>query len=518
MKIKLKVPALGLAFTFLLFLTFTPMTSTTSIVQPSGAPHQFLTHSSPSKDATYIAEIPYVWQEINGFCFWSCLSMALQHIGLPLNLYDVFAVTGIGFSAVHIKNENLLMLVPGSNYRQLYHIKYLKTFLGIEFIVMIDKTTESGQILSLTMDSWNLDYQTFEGGTEAQVLLCQSIDAGYPLLLWVDPYYLPVHDYNILRELNLHSSDTGSGHAILAIGYNDTTQEVWIMDPGIGAFGENVAYPSDGRWHYSISYSNLTLARQYLGFTAIQLTPSSHLQTPPSNAYPAFILQRLLGLPASYEIRETGPLIVGCGARAFQQLSSDLSPKNLANYLFGLKLNNLIITQLFELGIILEQMLTLQHLSYRSALTRLPALLPEYDLSSMRHHGQSALLHFEALSTNSSLTAFDPSSYNSLIKDTFWGIAASFEQTGNIYEAVDQYAENLSIIQFHLNGIAGAWNAAGLELNSLIHAPTITSFFIMILGEFIIALIIVPIAIVLHNKRKAQNQGNPQFKKNLHLE
>ncbi len=429
--------------------------------------------------------------------------MALQHIGIPMKLEDVFAATGIGFSAVYIQFEDIMTLIPGSNYRQLYQAQYLEHFQGIDYIVIVDNTTQAGQNFAIAMDFWNLDYQTIEGAIEAQETLCQSIDDGYPLLLWVDPYYLPVHDYDILRDLNLHSNDTGSGHAVLAIGYNETTQEVWIMDPGVGALGEDVAYPSDGRWHYNISYSDLTLAREGLGFGATQIKPGSQVSNT-NEDYSVFIYERLLGVPASYELVNLDPSIVSCGAKAFRQLSIDLIPANLAHFLFNLEQNNLIVNKLYELGISLEQMITLQHLSFRSALACLPTYLPEYDLFVMQSYGQAAIPHFEALSTNESLTTYNPTSYSSLIKDTFWGIADYFEQNGNIFESVAQYSENLMLIQTHLNGIADAWKNAGQILQYLINAPLSQMIVTVIFTSGIIALIVVPGIVAIRNRRKGQ--------------
>jgi hypothetical protein len=500
---RLNTTILGTTFALLLFLSFLPNPLSTSL---SGTSHEFLTSSTFSRSATYIEDIPYVWQEINGFCHWSSISMALQHIGFPLKLGDVFAATGIGFSVVYLQFEDIMMLIPGSNYRQFYQSQYLETFHGIEYSVMVDNTTEAGELFAISMDFWNLDYQTIDGSLEAQETLCQSIDDGYPLLLWVDPYYLPVHDYDILRDLNLHSSDTGSGHAVLAVGYNDTTQEVWIMDPGVGALGEDVGYPSDGRWHYNISYTDLALAREYVGFGATQIKPGSPGHSSSNNDYSMFIYQRLLGIPASYELVNVDTSIVSCGANAFLQLSIDLTPGDLANFLFNLEQNNLIKYKLIELSISLEQMITLQHHSFRYALERLPAFLPEYDLSSMQILGQAALPHFEVLSTNASLTTFDPTSYSSLIKDTFWGIAEHFEQNGNIYESVAYYSENLVSIQTHLNGIAAAWNNAGQALQFLVNAPLIQSIITVIFIGIVIALIVVPSVIVLRNRRNKRSQ------------
>jgi hypothetical protein len=499
---RLKTTILGTTFALLLFLSFLPNPLNTSL---SGTSHEFLTSSTFSKSASYIEDIPYVWQEINGFCHWSSLSMALQHIGLPLKLHDVFTATGIGFSAVYIQFEDIMMLIPGSNYRQLYQAQYLEAFQGIDYIVIVDNTTEAGLNLAIAMDFWNLDYQTIEGAIEAQETLCQSIDDGYPLLLWVDPYYLPVHDYDILRDLNLHSSDTGSGHAVLAIGYNDTSQEVSIMDPGVGALGEDVAYPSDGRWHYTINYTDLALAREYVGFGAIQIKPGSQVENTSNSDYSTFIYQRLLGIPASYELVDVDSSIVSCGAKAFQKMSIDLTPGNLANFLFDLELNKLIHNKLIELSISLEQMITLQHLSFRYALKCLPAFLPEYDLSTMQIHGQAALPHFEVLSTNASLTTFDPTSYSSLIKDTFWGIAEHFEHSDDIYESVAHFSENLVLIQTHLNGIAAAWNNAGQALQFLVNAPLTQSIITVIFIGVVIALIVVSSVIVHRNRRKKRS-------------
>lgn len=498
---RLHATILGTIFALFLILSFLPNPLSTSL---SGTSHEFLTSSTFSKSATYIEDIPYVWQEINGFCHWSSLSMALQYIGLPMKLNDVFAATGIGFSAVYIQFEDIMMLIPGSNYRQLYQAQYLEAFQGIDYIVIVDNNTEAGQNFAISMDFWDLDYQTIEGAIEAQETLCQSIDDGYPLLLWVDPYYLPVHDYDILRDLNLHSSDTGSGHAVLATGYNDTTQEVWIMDPGVGALGDNVAYPSDGRWFYNISYSDLALAREHLGFGATQIKPGSQVPTANNNDYSIFIYQRLLGVPASYELVNVDPSIVYCGTKAFHKLSNDLTPANLAHFLFNLEQNDIIVNKLYELSISLEQMITLQYLSFRSALARLPSYLPEYDLTLMQSYSQDALFHFEALSTNASLTTFDPTSYNSLIKNTFWAIADHFEQNGNIFESVSQYSENLVLIQTHLNGIADAWKNAGQALQYLVNAPLSQLIVSFIFTSGVFALIVVPGLIAIRNRRKRQ--------------
>ncbi|MFX1576248.1 MAG: C39 family peptidase [Promethearchaeota archaeon] len=461
----------------------------------------FVSPSNSSTTGVLLKDIPYVWQEINGFCFWSSISMALQYTGYSIALYDIFALTSMGMSAVYVSTEALQMLIPGPNYRQIYQLHYLETFLGIDYSVVLDNSTEIGAEFAFQLDYWNLEYEIIIGESEAQASLCDSIDAGYPLILFVDPYFLPLEDYDILRILNLHASDTGSGHAILAAGYNSTTEQVWIMDPGAGALGDEVGYPSDGRWNYTISYTDLASARAPLGYTAIQITPGSTdpEQFPPD--YATLVYQRLQGIPAAYEIFNVDPSIVSCGAKAYQQLSKDLEPTNLAKFLSHLNQDDQILMHLYEQGIILEQALTLQHLAFKAALTSLPRFLQNYDLTSLQFLAQSSLPHFDSLSTNACLTTFDPSSYSSLIKDTFWGIADVFESTGNIQEAITAHTKNLTLIQQHLNSIGTAWMAAGLELqfqkNTSMYQPVIIAF----LSSSIIGVIVISGVVKLKSKK-----------------
>ncbi|MFW9934953.1 MAG: C39 family peptidase [Candidatus Thorarchaeota archaeon] len=500
---KSEINPLGIFIIAVLAFTILPSATSFNELAPS---RLLVSQSDSSTTGVLLKDVPYVWQEINGFCFWSSITMALQYTGYPITLYDIFALTSMGMSAVYVSTEALQMLIPGPNYRQIYQPQYLETFLGIDYSVVLDNSTEIGAEFALQLDYWNLEYEIVIGETEAQASLCDSIDAGYPLILFVDPYYLPLEDYDILRILNLHSSDTGSGHAILAVGYNSTTEHVWIMDPGAGALGDEVGYPSDGRWNYTISYTDLASARAPLGYTAIQITPGSTEPEQFSPDYATLVYQRLQGFPAAYEIFNVDPSIVSCGGRAYQQLSKDLEPATLANFLSNLDQDDQILMHLYEQGIILEQALTLQHLAFKAALTRLPRFLQNYDLTNLQFLAQSALPHFDPLSTNACLTAFDPSSYSSLIKDTFWGIADVFESTGNIQEALTAHTKNLTLIQQHLNNIGTAWMAAGLELqfqkNASMHQPVIIAF----LSSSIIGIIIISGAVKLKSKKTSEQK------------
>ncbi|MGD2072604.1 MAG: hypothetical protein PVG65_03855, partial [Candidatus Thorarchaeota archaeon] len=37
-------------------------------------------------DAKQLSDVPYVWQEISGFCVWSAMTMAIQYAGVDIDM------------------------------------------------------------------------------------------------------------------------------------------------------------------------------------------------------------------------------------------------------------------------------------------------------------------------------------------------------------------------------------------------------------------------------------------------
>ncbi|MHA2084727.1 MAG: hypothetical protein ACXABD_13300, partial [Candidatus Thorarchaeota archaeon] len=91
---------------FLLLLAF-PSNMASAEARPESTLNQF----QPS-NVELLSDVPYVWQEINGFCAWAAVSMALQYIDVDLNLHDVFAASTIGFSFVNIRFNDTLLVFP----------------------------------------------------------------------------------------------------------------------------------------------------------------------------------------------------------------------------------------------------------------------------------------------------------------------------------------------------------------------------------------------------------------------
>ena len=58
-----------------------------------------------------IQDVPYVWQEINGFCSWAAASIMFQSAGVPADMYTLFAASTVGFSFASVRyNDSLLAL------------------------------------------------------------------------------------------------------------------------------------------------------------------------------------------------------------------------------------------------------------------------------------------------------------------------------------------------------------------------------------------------------------------------
>jgi hypothetical protein len=120
---------------------------------------------------------------------------------------------------------------------------------------------------------------------------------------------------------------------------------------------------------------------------------------------------------------------------------------------------------LFFIGIGLESSITLQYLSYRTAIQSLPELMPDINLDSFLTAAQLANPHFDALSDNSSLiypgniSMLDGSFVNTLID-----IAESYNTSGDLNSALEEYETELNTISQHLLGVADSWLAAGNAL------------------------------------------------------
>jgi hypothetical protein len=442
--------------------------------------------------AAEVTGVPYVWQEINGFCMWAAVSMALQHAGVPLDLHEIFAASGIGFSASYLRYEENMLFVPGAFYGQLDSLETLTNLYGLNTTMYLNPSTELGSVFL----EIGANFTSINDWEEAFRLLTHTIDSNHPLVLWTDPYYLPHDDYDVIREIGLTSAISGSGHAILAVGCNDTDETVQVMDPGIGAFGEDFGYPAEGGWYYNINQSTLRNAWSSMAYGAFLIKPGTGRASDFTHQLATLIIERMRGDRTSYTPQGEDLFFWNYGSDAFRGLAYDLTAEGLSSYIADMQIEDaetkaLVLT---VLGLIFEGYLDIQYLSFRSAVDVLPSFLPDLDFDEFVSICQSALPHFEALSDNSTMTELDYFGGNTIMTETFGGIASSCNSTssGDIQAAATEYENELGQIRNHLTDIADIWDAAA---NALERAPqgneTLTPVLVLFSIVGIVTLVVV---------------------------
>ncbi|MHA2377289.1 MAG: hypothetical protein ACXAB9_14095 [Candidatus Thorarchaeota archaeon] len=197
---------------FLLLLAF-PLNLVSTEARPESTLNQF----QPS-DVELLHDVPYVWQEINGFCAWAAVSMALQHIDVELDLHDVFAASTIGFSFTNIRFNDTLLVFPGAIYTQAEPTDFVSDLYGVNYTIYLSAQMDGAIEISELWRIEGINVGLLNSQDAAFDLMRSTVDEGYPLLVSVDPSWLPAEDYDYLRERGL----SGGAHGVLIVGYNDT--------------------------------------------------------------------------------------------------------------------------------------------------------------------------------------------------------------------------------------------------------------------------------------------------------
>lgn len=464
---KLSMNITGIMLLLLLSLTALPITGVSNrpgfdAINPG--------HHISSDGAASITGIPYAWQEINGFCMWASVTMALNGAGVPLDLHEFFAASGMGFTSAYIRINDTMVFYSGSAFLQVGQLVPICEIYGLEQAMYLDDTSYWGNIALETWGPWNPNLQPVHGKAEAFGILRDTLDEGYPVVLWTDPYYLPPDDYQILRDYGIVQNVTlpESGHAIVAVGYDDSTQTIDIMDPGVGSFGENFGYPDDGRYDYTLNYSLLDDAWGAMGYGTTTIKPGNGTDSNFETQLGEFVVSRLLGDQSSYiPFTDEESIFLNFGESAFRGLSYDMNPAGIKSYVeeFGDVSERAL--QLVMLGLKLESFMTLQYLSYRTALDTLPQLMPETDLTQFQAAAQDALPHMDALSDNGTWISLSyGETHDSLLSNTFIDMMEEYESSEDLDTVLEDHSEEISEISNHLLAIADSWKAAGLALEA----------------------------------------------------
>jgi hypothetical protein len=88
----------------------------------------------PSAEKT-LEGIPYVWQEINGFCSWAASSVLFQAAGVDADMYTLFAASTVGFSFASARYNDTLIALPGVFYRQDFNTYLAAQVFGLNMTI-----------------------------------------------------------------------------------------------------------------------------------------------------------------------------------------------------------------------------------------------------------------------------------------------------------------------------------------------------------------------------------------------
>jgi len=491
MRVKSNVFRLICILLILSWMTLPQSTSSTRLEPTLANPNRPISNEG----GVLLEDIPYFWQEINGFCYWTALTMALHKAGVPIDLHTFFAVSGIGFTNAFVRVNDTMMMLPGALFRQQAQLLPFCELYGLTHELHVDLNSNWTPIAIEYWSSWGVNITGMNGESDASDLLKSTIDAGFPAVLWTDPYYLPAEDYDIARELGIRQNTSAPevGHAVLAVGYDDAESTVQLMDPGVGAFGPNFGYPDDDRWYYAVDYSTLDDAWRALGYGITILKPGNGSIQDFESRLGELIVSRLLGNFTSY-MPDTEELpFITFGENAFRSLRYDMEPESIKSYIEQLESMEERVYALLMIGADLETMMTLQYLSYRVALEALPDVMPNTDLNQFLEEGRAAFSHMEALSENRTLTdLYYLENSDSLLTNTFINMAMRYNSTEDLDTTLNAYEWSLGKIALQLVQIADAWKNAGEALRAALsgepypavpnHQPLITAEWMYVVG------------------------------------
>ena len=420
-------------------------------------------------DSGLLPSHDYVWQEINGFCAWAATTMAMEYAGVDLTMYDVFAASTIGFSFAYFRFDQTLLMFPGAIYSQAEPTDFLARLYGVNYTIYLGDTIPNLEQNVQVWQSEGINVGVLEGQSDAFDLMRRTIDQGYPLLISVDPAYLPSYDYDYLRA----AGASGGAHGILIVGYNDTETSATIVDPGVGSFGEYFGYPTDGRGNYTkITYTSLIDAWSRRYYISNTFFPDTQPSTSIDSKLGPLIRDKLLGRGISYSPNSPNALVGKFGEAGFREMSQDITAEGLKSYLSvfdGVDDEiNFKASLLYFIGVGLESQVTLQYLSYRTALESLPSIMTETDLTAFMNAADDALPSFDDIADNSSLIfPGNISESTGFVATTFLAIAQSFNVSGDIDAALTPYEATLNAISLDLLTIANSWRDAGNALAAI---------------------------------------------------
>ncbi len=156
-----------------------------------------------STEVTLVTGVPFLSQEVDGFCHYAGQGMLFNHLGYTHTIQEMVETNLVPYSPIYFRGQ----------------------FTGYAGIFSCQ--TESDMAWNGAIRNTTCSLELLPGWTPYVARVEDLVDGATPAETSVDPYYLPQPDYDPLREQGIHS-----GHAVVIVGYSDSS--VVINDPGVG--------------------------------------------------------------------------------------------------------------------------------------------------------------------------------------------------------------------------------------------------------------------------------------------
>ncbi len=428
---------------------------------------------SQTPDAAYIRDVPYVWQEVNGYCMSAALSMVLQSMGFDLTLDDLYVGMGTAFSAMYVGIDDARIFLPGVLIQQPAYMEFFCELYGLEMTKYLDPREAFGSQGAWNFDRFDLEWINYANSSIPSPfdVLRETISAGIPLAIAADIFYLPPEDYDNFRQYGAPLDANGIAHAITIVGYNDTSHEIYIQDPGVGLFKPHYGYPDDGRWNYTMSYDDFNRAWKSAGYLTFKVMQDTDPVENFEETLGEYLVQKLRGDRTNYFAGLENFYYLSPGKSAFSGLGLDLTVDCIADYArYFTEVDK--DEELLILGHTTEMFLTTQYHAYHNALDSIQGILPGVELTDFIDAADDALPHFEALTCVESIQSSAGVIFrDTLLFGTFEDIAVDFQSTGDLEGSIGNHQERLNEISEHLFAIADSWDAAADALEIALDLP-----------------------------------------------
>jgi len=178
-------------------------------------------------DNSHIVEgVPYVSQEIDGYCFYAAVTMVLQYYGINTTLKEILHHSGVGYTLFYNHKYDLVKNQP--IFSEPSYFRY--PLPELLFCQSISNMIELASLFNLGINYWLPDQNTCSielNWGEYWSRVKENITNNIPLITSVNVKYFPY-------------ANISSGHTVVIVGFNQT--HVFYNDPATALFSK----PEDG--------------------------------------------------------------------------------------------------------------------------------------------------------------------------------------------------------------------------------------------------------------------------------